>query len=50
MADDASDYEGVGDQVTAKDGEAHQCHPISDAGSRVRLLAEGFSQDAPLNH
>jgi hypothetical protein len=39
MADDAGNDKCVGDQVTAKDGEAHQGHPISDAGIRVRLLA-----------
>ena len=37
-------------QVTAKDGQAHQAHPISDAGVWVRFLAEGQGQDAPTGH
>jgi hypothetical protein len=39
VSDDTGHDKNVGQQVTAKDGEAHQGHPISDAGVRVRFLA-----------
>jgi hypothetical protein len=39
VADHTGHDEGIGAQVTAKNGETHQSHPISDAGVRVRFLA-----------
>jgi hypothetical protein len=39
VSEDTGHDEGVGKQVAAKDGEAHQCNTVSNPWIVVRLLA-----------